>query len=497
MIALTLAATLAVAPARPPDGTYTYAITRAGAKIGTSVLAFKTSGSMLTVQERADLGALQATTNTVLDGNTLQETAYNGTSPQQGSFSVTFENGGVTIHSGSTAVPLQAVGGQPIVVADGLVSSAALIPAIMHASSTAKSFTLAALNGGKAFAASSGSTTARPPQGVPQTDAAMTLTYAGATATLWYDPKTNVLDLLQNPTASVDIRLVSRSAQAAIAPIVVATPVPLPAAKYVTRTVTFPAAFGAQLAGALTIPEHAHLPLPAIVMVPGSGAQDRDEAIGPNKIFLQLANALSNHGYIVLRYDKRGVGASRGEGINDFRQYAVADADGAFHYAQTLPEVDKKRIYLLGHSEGGMSVPIIASREKGIRGIILLAPAAVPLAQVVSKQEGAKALSSLAQFREFLQSWAGYVPAQTIAQVPCPILVVQGGKDMQVLASDLPHLVDAARTAHRNITVRLLPDDDHIFLKLPGAQRSTGTEYYRPAYIDPALAAAILSWLAG
>jgi dienelactone hydrolase len=73
---------------------------------------------------------------------------------------------------------------------------------------------------------------------------------------------------------------------------------------------------------------------------------------------------------------------------------------------------------------------------------------------------------------------------------------VQGGKDKQVLAADLPTLVDAAKNAGRDITVRILPNDDHIFFRLAEDQKSTGEEYFQPAYLDPELYAIILSWLA-
>lgn len=495
MIGLVLAAALSPEASRPPDGTYSYALSRHGAKIGTSDIVFKTLPSALAVQERADLGSLQATTTTILDPATLQETSYSGVSPQQGFFGMTFGSASVTINSGSTNIPLQASAGLPILVSDGLVSCSALLPSIVHASGTT-SFTIAALNGAKSYPASVSPNAGTPPADVPQEDTGMTLTFAGATMVLWYDSKTFALDLAENAVSSFEIRRTAYAAQATISPVAKPTPVPLPAPHYTSRDVTFPAALGATLAGTVTIPKGAHAPLPIIVMVPGSGRQNRNEEIGPNRVFLQLANTLSNSGYIVLRYDKRGVGSSVGEGNLDLRDYAVADADAAFHFARTLPEVDKRRIYLLGHSEGAMSVPIIAAGESGVRGIILLGAPAIPLDKVMDKQLGVTDSTSVPQFTQFIKSWSKYVPAETIARVACPILVVQGGKDRQVLATDLPTLVDAAKNAGRDITVRIIPNDDHIFLRLPEAQKSTGEEYYQPAYLDPEVSATILTWLA-
>ncbi len=205
MIAIIFAAATAL-PARPPDGTYVYAVARQGADIGNSTVSFKTSGSTITVQERADISVVQADTTTELDAGTLQETAFSGSAPQQGSFSATFGGSGVTLHSGGASIPLQPVGGRPIILTDGLISPAALLPAIVHATG-AKTFTVAAMNGGKAYAATVSPIATKPPSNIPQSDAGIALTYAGSTATLWYNPQTFVLDLLQNPALSVEVRL--------------------------------------------------------------------------------------------------------------------------------------------------------------------------------------------------------------------------------------------------------------------------------------------------
>jgi hypothetical protein len=73
--------------------------------------------------------------------------------------------------------------------------------------------------------------------------------------------------------------------------------------------------------------------------------------------------------------------------------------------------------------------------------------------------------------------------------------MLQGTKDIQVLPGDLPRLVKAGNAAHRNVTVRLLQDDDHLFIKLPAGEPSTGGEYFTPAYVDDAVFEAIEGWL--
>ena len=139
-----------------------------------------------------------------------------------------------------------------------------------------------------------------------------------------------------------------------------------------------------KLAGTLTVPNAAATPLPGFVLVHGSGCNDRDETIGPNKIFAQLANRLSNDGYAVLRYDKRSCGKSGGK--FPVRDRLIADARDAIAYLRAQPGIDPKRIYVLGHSEGGELAPSIAIADGHLRGIVLLAPPALPLEQILKQQ---------------------------------------------------------------------------------------------------------------
>ena len=97
--------------------------------------------------------------------------------------------------------------------------------------------------------------------------------------------------------------------------------------------------------------------------------------------------------------------------------------------------------------------------------------------------------------KRWLQSTFGVDPVVLIAHVPCPILILQGTKDIQVLPADTPRLAQAAQNAHRDVTVVMVQDDDHLFIKLPADERSTGGEYFTPSYLDPALFVAIETWL--
>ncbi|MFY9720386.1 MAG: alpha/beta fold hydrolase [Candidatus Cybelea sp.] len=264
----------------------------------------------------------------------------------------------------------------------------------------------------------------------------------------------------------------------------------------------------------LTTPQGAQVPVPGFVLVHGTGCDDRDETIGPNKVFAQLANRLSNDGYAVLRYDKRSCGQSGGS--FPVRNRLIADARDAVAYLRSQPGVDPTRIYVLGHSEGGELVPSVAIQDGHLRGIVLLAPPALPLEQILMQQmlrnatgsdrialakEEKAELDAIAEGKKsgesarWLRSSLGVDPVALIARVPCPILIVQGTKDIQVLPSDTPRIVRAATATHRNLTVDMLQGDDHIFIKLPADETSTGGEYFTPSYLDSALFTAIEAWL--
>jgi dipeptidyl aminopeptidase/acylaminoacyl peptidase len=386
-----------------------------------------------------------------------------------------------------------------------MVAGFAQIPAMLHVTGE-KKLTLACVCGG--FVAVPITVTA-------MRSGAVTIAVEGATATLTYDTATYVLERFDLPSQQLTIVLKSYDPQAEPLPQpIVPTPEPLPSARYRSRDVAIRADDGVKLAGTLTIPDAAQRPLPGFVFVHGSGCIDRDETIGPNKVFAQLANRLSNDGYAVLRYDKRSCGKSGGSFAT--RNRLIADARDVIAYLRSQPGIDPNRIFVLGHSEGGELAPSIAIADGHLRGIVLLAPPALALEKILMQQllrntdpadRAAQTKKVQAQLDEiaagmksganaaWLRSSFGIDPASIIAKVPCPILVVQGTKDIQVLAADTPRLVDAARAAHREISVSMLDNDDHLFITLAADEPSTGGEYFTPAYLDPALFSAIERWL--
>ena len=132
-----------------------------------------------------------------------------------------------------------------------------------------------------------------------------------------------------------------------------------------------------RIAGSLTLPKEKG-PFPAVLLIVGSGALDRDETISYHKPFLVLADHLTRHGIAVLRVDKRGVGKTTGEKlVGDYSETTILDlADDVLagvEYLKSRKEIDPKRIGLLGHSEGGVVGPIAASRSPDVAFIVMLA----------------------------------------------------------------------------------------------------------------------------
>lgn len=126
------------------------------------------------------------------------------------------------------------------------------------------------------------------------------------------------------------------------------------------------------LSGTLTIPNTSDKH-PAIVLIAGSGPNDRDESIFGHKPFLVLADYLTSNGYMVLRYDKRGVGSSTGRYETATTKHFADDASAAINYLKTRNDVDKSSIGIIGHSEGGTIATMIAANRSDIKFVVMLA----------------------------------------------------------------------------------------------------------------------------
>jgi pimeloyl-ACP methyl ester carboxylesterase len=270
-----------------------------------------------------------------------------------------------------------------------------------------------------------------------------------------------------------------------------------------------------RLSATLTVPA-GQGPFPAVLLLTGSGPQDRDESLMGHRPFLVLADHLSRHGIVVLRADDRGVGKSGGKFDTATTADFATDAEAGVAYLQTRPEVDSKKIGLVGHSEGGIIAPMVAARNPSVAFIVLMAGSGVPgdevlvaqnaliaqaggmnreqaeqnanqlretVALVKQEQDNAvletklrerlagrippaqidsqvKTLSS-AWFRYFLT----YDPATALKQVKCPVLAINGEKDLQVPPKqNLPAIRSALEAAsNKNVEIDELPGLNHLF----------------------------------
>src|SRR5208337_3453654 len=143
-----------------------------------------------------------------------------------------------------------------------------------------------------------------------------------------------------------------------------------------------------ELPGVLTLP-NIKSAVPAVVLVQGSGPHDQDETIGPSKPFKDLAYGLASQNIAVLRYMKRTsqYGAdSKSHSPFTVKDEVTDDAIAAVALLAKMPEINKKQIYVLGHSLGGMLAPRIAAEDPQVAGIIILAGTARPIEKVVVEQ---------------------------------------------------------------------------------------------------------------
>jgi uncharacterized protein len=147
---------------------------------------------------------------------------------------------------------------------------------------------------------------------------------------------------------------------------------PRPPFPYAQHEVTFESVPGVRLAGTLTVPAGTG-PFPAVALVTGSGAQDRNESLLGHKPFAVLADHLTRQGIAVLRYDDRGVGRSTGNFAAGTSADFANDAEAAVRFLRTRPEVAAGKIGIVGHSEGGLIAPMVAVRSRDVAFIVLLA----------------------------------------------------------------------------------------------------------------------------
>jgi dienelactone hydrolase len=287
-----------------------------------------------------------------------------------------------------------------------------------------------------------------------------------------------------------------------------------------------------QLPGTLTLPNGAG-PFPAVVLVHGSGPNDRDEALGPNKMFKDLAWGLAGKGIAVLRYDKRTRVHSRqlmaqpgGYTVND---ETVDDARAAVALLAAQPEIQAKRIFVLGHSLGGYVAPRIASGDSQIAGLIIMAGSTRPMEELLMEQvrysvglsgkpttEGeeliAQAEKSAAEVRDpglkpgmnvhfmgavipasYFLDLRTYHASEVASGLHVPMMVLQGDRDYQVQMADLNGWKKALDKKPA-VTFKIYPGLNHFFM--PGTGPSSGAEYLKPNHVQEDVVQDIEAWIA-
>ncbi|MEO6915540.1 MAG: alpha/beta hydrolase [Chitinophagaceae bacterium] len=314
------------------------------------------------------------------------------------------------------------------------------------------------------------------------------------------------------------------------------------------------------LAGTLTLPKKEGS-FPAVILITGSGAQNRDEEVFQHKPFLVIADYLTRNGIAVLRYDDRGVFGSTGNFSTSTSEDFVRDVEAGLAFLESRKEIDKKSIGLIGHSEGGMIAPIVASKHKEITFIVLLAGPGIPgdellIAQgallakasgmakgeidpdlqiqrdlvgiVKSSKDNISLVNTLTAYYKkalkensglkkpegvteeaFIQSqiaqltspwmvnYIKYDPAPTLALVHCPVLALNGAKDLQVPPKENLAAIKAGleKGGNKNVTVKELPGLNHLFQEAgTGSPEEYGTitQTFSPVALE-----AILGWLKG
>lgn len=163
-------------------------------------------------------------------------------------------------------------------------------------------------------------------------------------------------------------------------------------APYTAEEVEVPTRDGYRLAGTLTIPRDAARPLPATLLITGSGPQTRDLAIHPDpplsryQPFRQIADALSRRGIAVLRLDDRGAGGSTGDFSDATTDDFVNDGLAALRFLRADRRIDPARVGVIGHSEGGVTGPIVATRDDRVAFVVMLAGVGVPMSELLARQ---------------------------------------------------------------------------------------------------------------
>ena len=312
------------------------------------------------------------------------------------------------------------------------------------------------------------------------------------------------------------------------------------------------------LAGTLTLPKKEGV-FPVVILISGSGPQNRDEELLGHKPFLVLSDYFTKNGIAVLRYDDRGVGLSKGDFKTATSADFATDVESAITYLKTRKEINKKQIGLVGHSEGGLIAPMVASKSKDVNFIVLLAGTGIQgdkllllQQELIAKANGAsetdikKSIQANAKLFEmvvqsndnqklkadltyqineiikndnsaeipngvtkdqyialqvdqisspWMEYFMKYNPVPALEKVKCPVLAVNGEKDLQVPAKENLTAIKNALTkeGNKNITTIEFPNLNHLFQE---CQSGSPNEYASiEQTFSPIALAEITEWI--
>jgi dienelactone hydrolase len=280
------------------------------------------------------------------------------------------------------------------------------------------------------------------------------------------------------------------------------------------------------LPGTLTLPRGARA-VPGVVLVHGSGPNERDEPLGATLVFRDLARGLATRGIAVLRYDKRTRVDPRG--VVTQKEEVVDGALAAIDLLRRQPEVDPARVVVAGHSQGGSLAPRIAIADKRLAGIAVLAGGTRTLQDAMLAQTTylssldpgnaprRQAIDAAIAFKKAVEDPAlkpdsevpggggargayfldmrGYHPEEVAAKLPCAVVAVQGGRDYQVTLAEDFVAWQRALAGNSQATLKVYPALDHRLVA--GEGRSSPAQYEQPGHVDAQLVSDLAAWVTG
>jgi hypothetical protein len=304
------------------------------------------------------------------------------------------------------------------------------------------------------------------------------------------------------------------------------------------------AGHGVTLAGTFTFPKTtAPKKTPAVLLLGAFGATPRDGVQAAanvlQPIYKDLAEHLAGQGFVTLRFDKRCAGASTCRANGSFEEL-VDDAKAAYELVRARPEVDPSKIFLFGHSEGGLIASVVAAGDHKVAGLVMAASPGRSLNKILREQsvtrmrEAGESTEKISAFTtkfdlfsrvmmagdmsqmtlSFDAKDANDVMMQSLAKQPaytapmfindplmvpqgitCPVLILQGDKDLQITVRDAQFINEAfTRVHHPDTTFKLLPDVDHLLKSYKGAAKlALAQDTKQP--LDASVLAALNEWL--